>query len=50
MELLGDILVLLLVEVRGSIRDFIGGFFAFLDVQTTLVAEFYGIIYAMEET
>jgi len=30
-------------------REFIGGFFAFLDFQTALVDEFYGVIYAMEE-
>jgi len=29
---------------------FIGAFSAFLEVQTALVAEFYGIIHAMEET
>jgi len=29
--------------------EFIGGFSAFLEVQTTLVAEFYGVIHAMEE-
>ena len=33
----------------GSMREFIGGFFAFLDFQTALVDEFYGVIYAMEE-
>ena len=30
-------------------REFIGVFSAFLDVQTALVAEFYGVIYALEE-
>jgi len=30
-------------------RKFIGGFSAFLDVQTALVAEFYGVIHAIEE-
>jgi len=34
---------------RGSIRKFIGAFSAFLEVQTTMVAEFYGVIHAMEE-
>ena len=31
-------------------REFIGAFSAFLDVQTALVAEFYGVIYPLEET
>jgi len=26
---------------RGSMKDFIGGFYAFLDVQTALIAKFY---------
>jgi len=34
---------------RGSMREFIGDFSAFLEVQTALVAEFYGVIHAMEE-
>ncbi len=34
---------------RGSMRKFIGSFFAFLEVQTTMVVEFYGVIHAMEE-
>jgi len=29
--------------------EFIGAYSAFLEVQTTLVAEFYGVIHAMEE-
>jgi len=29
--------------------EFIGAFSAFLEVQTVLVAEFYGVIHAMEE-
>jgi len=29
--------------------EFIGIFSAFLDIQTALVAEFYGVIYALEE-
>ena len=29
--------------------EFIGAFSAFLDFQTALVAEFYGVIYALEE-
>jgi len=29
---------------------FIGAFSAFLEVQTALVAEFYGVIHAMEKT
>jgi len=35
---------------RESMGEFIGAFSAFLKVQTTMVAEFYGVIYAMEET
>jgi len=34
---------------RGGMREFIGAFSAFLDVQTAFVAEFYGVIYALEE-
>jgi len=34
---------------RGSMREFIGVFSAFLEVQTTMVVEFYGVIHAMEE-
>jgi len=34
---------------RGSMREFIGGFSAFLDIQKTLVAKFYGVINAMEK-
>jgi len=34
---------------RGSMGEFIGGLSAFLDIQTALLAEFYGVIYAMEE-
>jgi len=30
-------------------REFIGVFSAFLEVQTTMVAEFYGVIHVMEE-
>jgi len=30
-------------------REFIGAFPAFLEVQTALVAEFYGVIHVMEE-
>jgi len=30
-------------------RDFIGTFSAFLEIQIALVAEFYGVIHAMEE-
>ena len=33
----------------GSIGKFIGVFFAFLEVQTTMITEFYGVIHAMEE-
>ena len=33
---------------RGSMGEFIGAFSAF-DVQTALVAEFYGVIYVLEE-
>jgi len=31
-------------------REFIGAFFAFLEVQTVMVDEFYGVIHVMEET
>jgi len=31
-------------------RQFIGGFFAFLDIHTTLVAQFYEIIHVIKET
>ena len=34
---------------RGSMEEFIGGFSAFLEVQIVCVAEFYGVMYAMEE-
>ena len=34
---------------RGSMREFIWAFSAFLEVQTALVVEFYGVIHAMEE-
>jgi len=34
---------------HGSMREFIGAFFAFLEVQTVMVAEFYEVIHAMEE-
>jgi len=30
-------------------REFIGVFSAFIDVQIALVAKFYGVIYAMKE-
>jgi len=30
-------------------REFIGVFYAFLDIQTVFVAEFYEVIYALEE-
>jgi len=32
-----------------SMREFIGAFFAFLKVQTAMIAEFYGVIHATEE-
>jgi len=32
-----------------GVWGFIGSFSVFLKVQITLVAEFYGVIYAMEE-
>ena len=35
---------------RGSMREFIGAFCVFLEVQTTLVAEFYGVRHLMEKT
>jgi len=34
---------------RESMREFIGAFSTFLEVQTAMVAEFYGVIHAMEE-
>jgi len=34
---------------RGSMRDFIGVFSVFLEVQTAMVADFYGVIHVMEE-
>jgi len=33
----------------GSMREFIGAFSVFLEVQNVMVAEFYGVIHAMEE-
>jgi len=30
-------------------REFIGVFSAFLEVQTTMIVEFYGVIHALEE-
>jgi len=30
-------------------REFIGAFSAFLDIQTALITEVYGVIYALEE-
>ena len=33
----------------GNMEEFISGFFAFLDVQTALVVEFYGIIHVIEQ-
>jgi len=35
---------------RGSIGEFIGSFFVFLEAQSALVAEFYRVIHAIEET
>jgi len=34
---------------RRSIGEFISTFSVFVEVQTVMVAEFYGVIYAMEE-
>jgi len=34
---------------RGSMREFIRAFSAFLDIQTALVAKFYGVIHALKE-
>jgi len=34
---------------RGSMRKFIGSFYVLIDIQTVLVAEFFGVIYTMEE-
>jgi len=33
----------------GSMGEFIGAFSVFLEVQTTMVVEFYGVIHVMEE-
>jgi len=33
----------------GIMEEFIGVFFVFLDVQTTMIVEFYEIIHAMEK-
>jgi len=33
----------------GSMKEFIGAFSVFLDVQIAMVAEFYGVIHVMEE-
>jgi len=30
--------------------EFIGAFSVFLEIQTTMIAEFYGVIHDMEET
>jgi len=32
-----------------SMREFIGAFSTFIEVQTIIIAEFYGVIHAMEE-
>jgi len=32
-----------------SMREFIGTFSAFLEIQTAIAAEFYGLIHSMEE-
>ena len=34
---------------RGSMKEFIIGFSAFLDIQTTLIAEFNEVIHSIEE-
>ena len=34
---------------RRSMVEFISGFYAFLDIQTSLVTEFYGVIHVIEE-
>jgi len=47
MGLLGDIHATCRGIFRGSMREFIGAFSAFLEVQTSLVAEFYGVIHSM---
>jgi len=31
-------------------REFIGAFSAFLEVQTTMIVEFYGVIHVIDET
>jgi len=48
MGMLGVIHVLPLVKVF-FVVEFIGAFSTFLDVQMTLVADFYGVIYGLEE-
>jgi len=35
---------------RGSTREFIDVLSAFFEVQTAMIAEFYGVIHVMEET
>jgi len=35
---------------RGSMGKFIGGLSIFIDIQTVLVAEFYGVIHVIEKT
>jgi len=49
MRLLGSDLVTCGGILCGSVWDFIGAFFVFLEVEAAMVAEFYGVIYAMEE-
>ena len=34
---------------RGSMEEFISAFSVFLEVQTAMIVQFYGVIYAMEE-
>ena len=34
---------------RGSMKEFIGAFFVFLEVQSAMIAEFYGVIHAIKE-
>jgi len=34
---------------HGSMREFIGAFSAFLEFRTAMVAEFFGVMHALEE-
>ena len=49
MGLLGDIFATCGGIFCGSIGEFIDVLYVFLEVQTAMIAEFYGVIYAIEE-